>query len=206
MLTTTALGAGSLMATAAFGRVARADEPPYWPSTEHDQPSLPDYSIVGFQSPKLEKYVDQLPILPRRPLGGQLVAAEGVHQFHRDMLPAPSWGFDGVSHLGPVIEAHRGEDTVTTFVNGLGSHILSEYIDRRVHGASNEDKLHPRLVIHLHGAPNRPVDDGYPTSCMLPGQSYDYRFANDLEATTLWYHDHSMGLTRLNVYAGLAAP
>jgi len=27
---------------------------------------------------------------------------------------------------------------------------------------------------------------------------------NDQEAATLWYHDHAMGITRLNVYAGLA--
>ena len=206
MLTTTAMGAGSLFASVAFGRPARADDAPYWPSTEHDQPSLPDYSIVSFQSPKLAKYVDDLPMLPRRPLGGRIVAAESSHQFHRDMPPARSWGFDGVSHLGPIIEAHRDEDTVTTFVNELGTHILAEYIDPRVHGASKQDAADPPLVIHLHGAPNRPVDDGFPTSRMTRGQSVDYRFANNLEATNLWYHDHSMGLTRLNVYAGLAAP
>lgn len=27
---------------------------------------------------------------------------------------------------------------------------------------------------------------------------------NDQPASTLWYHDHSLGVTRLNVYAGLA--
>jgi spore coat protein A len=29
-------------------------------------------------------------------------------------------------------------------------------------------------------------------------------YQNDQEAATLWYHDHALGLTRLNVYAGLA--
>lgn len=203
MLKAVGLSTGSWLAGSA---VSRADPVPYWPDTQHDQPSLPDYSIVGFQSPKLRKYVDPLPILPRRRLGGQIIAAEGTHQFHSDMLPSPSWGFDGVSHLGPVLEVQRSEDTVTTFVNGLGEHILAEYIDRRVHGAKSEYAQRPPLVIHLHGAPNRPVDDGYPTSSMMPGQSVDYRFANTLDATTLWYHDHSMGVTRLNVYAGLAAP
>jgi FtsP/CotA-like multicopper oxidase with cupredoxin domain len=28
--------------------------------------------------------------------------------------------------------------------------------------------------------------------------------ANDQRATLLWYHDHAMGITRFNVYAGLA--
>src|SRR6202012_5689950 len=29
-------------------------------------------------------------------------------------------------------------------------------------------------------------------------------YPNDQPATTLWYHDHCLGITRLNVYAGLA--
>lgn len=208
MLASSTAGIGGLIAGVAFGRVARASEEdvPFWPSTEHDQPRLPDYSIVGFQSPKITPFVDPLPILPRRALGGEIVAAESIHQFHSEMGAAPSWGFAGMPHLGPVIEVQRGEDTITTFTNGLGAHILAEYVDPRVHGALKEHETRPPLVIHLHGAPNRPVDDGYPTSCLAPGQSCDYRFANNMEATTLWYHDHSMGLTRLNVYAGLAAP
>jgi bilirubin oxidase len=31
-----------------------------------------------------------------------------------------------------------------------------------------------------------------------------YQYANDQRATTLWYHDHALGITRLNVQAGLA--
>jgi len=31
-----------------------------------------------------------------------------------------------------------------------------------------------------------------------------FEYPNDQEATTLWYHDHSLGLTRQNVYAGPA--
>ncbi|WP_248963227.1 multicopper oxidase domain-containing protein [Sphaerisporangium perillae] len=31
-----------------------------------------------------------------------------------------------------------------------------------------------------------------------------YQYANDQRAATLWYHDHTLGITRLNVYAGLA--
>ena len=36
-----------------------------------------------------------------------------------------------------------------------------------------------------------------------PGSAV-FQYANDQRATTLWYHDHSLGLTRLNVYAGPA--
>jgi FtsP/CotA-like multicopper oxidase with cupredoxin domain len=31
-----------------------------------------------------------------------------------------------------------------------------------------------------------------------------YQYANDQVAGNLWYHDHALGITRLNVYAGLA--
>ena len=29
-------------------------------------------------------------------------------------------------------------------------------------------------------------------------------YDNSQQAATLWYHDHALGITRLNVYAGLA--
>jgi bilirubin oxidase len=31
-----------------------------------------------------------------------------------------------------------------------------------------------------------------------------FHYPNDQRATTLWYHDHTLGMTRLNVYAGPA--
>lgn len=31
-----------------------------------------------------------------------------------------------------------------------------------------------------------------------------YRYENDQRPTTLWYHDHTLGMTRVNVYSGLA--
>ena len=36
-----------------------------------------------------------------------------------------------------------------------------------------------------------------------PGSAV-FQYKNDQAATTLWYHDHALGLTRLNVYAGPA--
>jgi len=41
------------------------------------------------------------------------------------------------------------------------------------------------------------------------GQSWEpgsavFQYENDQRASTLWYHDHSLGMTRLNVYAGPA--
>jgi spore coat protein A len=36
------------------------------------------------------------------------------------------------------------------------------------------------------------------------GFSTKFRYDNDVPAGNLWYHDHALGITRLNVYAGLA--
>src|SRR6185369_11032830 len=46
--------------------------------------------------------------------------------------------------------------------------------------------------------------DAHPESTFLPGRRFDYHYVNNQEATTLWYHDHALGITRLNVHAGLA--
>lgn len=68
---------------------------------------------------------------------------------------------------------------------------------------------------HLHGGEVASESDGGPDSWFTPdkaitGPSWDkgvnefYDYPNDQEAATVWYHDHALGVTRLNVYAGLA--
>jgi len=86
------------------------------------------------------------------------------------------------------------------------------------------------IVTHVHGAHVDPHSDGYPEAWWLPAAANipagyatkgklfddatgtnggtlgyaDYLYRQDQPATTLWYHDHSLGMTRLNVYAGPA--
>ncbi|KUR70896.1 hypothetical protein AQZ52_13855 [Novosphingobium fuchskuhlense] len=62
----------------------------------------------------------------------------------------------------------------------------------------------PQLVAHLHGGHTAAIYDGYPNYVKLPGESTTYRYDNSQQGSLIWYHDHTMGLTRLNVYAGLA--
>jgi bilirubin oxidase len=86
----------------------------------------------------------------------------------------------------------------------------------------------------VHGAHTTQESDGYPQAWYLPaannipagyattGTYYDlfkalspfetewkpgqamFQYPNDQRAATLWYHDHTLGMTRLNVYAGPA--
>jgi len=86
------------------------------------------------------------------------------------------------------------------------------------------------IVTHVHGAHVDPHSDGYPEAWWLPAANdipaeyarkgglfddstganpgnhgyADFRYRNDQPATTLWYHDHTLGMTRSNVYAGPA--
>ena len=86
------------------------------------------------------------------------------------------------------------------------------------------------IITHVHGAHVDPHSDGYPEAWFLPAASNipggyatkgtffddatganpgtlgyaDFSYRQDQPATTLWYHDHSLGMTRSNVYAGPA--
>ncbi len=66
------------------------------------------------------------------------------------------------------------------------------------------DELIGATVVHLHGALTNGHDDGWAHNVALPGGVTRCRYPNDQEATTLWYHDHAMAVTRFNVHAGLA--
>ena len=71
-----------------------------------------------------------------------------------------------------------------------------------LHGAdAGEPEV--RGVVHLHGAKAPPASDGYPEDWYVPGKSALCYYPNHQEAAMLWYHDHTMGINRLNTYAGL---
>jgi bilirubin oxidase len=88
------------------------------------------------------------------------------------------------------------------------------------------------MVTHIHGAHTTEESDGYAEAWFLPdaqnipaeyaktGTFFDYfnskyglgwgsgsvlyKYPNNQRAGTMWYHDHTLGMTRLNVYAGPA--
>ncbi|MGC2246160.1 MAG: multicopper oxidase [Terriglobales bacterium] len=119
---------------------------------------------------------------------------------HRDMKPTRLWGFNGASP-GPTFETSSGEGLLVEWANELPSaHFLP--IDHSIHGAER-DKPDVRSVVHLHGGKTPPASDGYPDDWYAPGKSAIYHYPNDQDAAMLWYHDHALGINRLNVFAGL---
>jgi spore coat protein A len=124
--------------------------------------------------------------------------AEG--KFHRDLKPSRFWGFNSTMP-GPTIETRSGQGVLVEWVNELPtSHLLP--VDHNLEGAE-ADKPLVRAVVHLHGGRVPPESDGYPENWFVPGKSSVCFYPNHQDATTLWYHDHAMGINRLNVYAGL---
>jgi len=171
-------------------------------------PSLSPATVQAQTSPTLSKYTEQLPIpaVVNAKGGGtfSLPMAPGLQRFHTALPLTTTWGYGGMSYLGPTFEVRRGVPITVTARNNLGAHPLAFAIDTTLHGAVEADKTTPRTTVHLHGGNTEAGSDGHPEATFLPGRRFDYHYANNQEATTLWYHDHSLGITRLNVHAGLA--
>lgn len=156
----------------------------------------------------LSKFTEQLPVpglvRPASEETVELTMQESTHLFHSSLSPARTWGYGGARYLGPTIEARRGVSFTLNASNALEAHPLDYAIDTALHGASELDRTLPRASVHLHGGNTEPTSDGGPEDTFRPGQNYPYFYNNDQEAATLWYHDHALGITRLNVFAGLA--
>jgi spore coat protein A len=126
--------------------------------------------------------------------------SELLAPLHRDLAPTRQWGYGG-SVPGPTFEARCGQGILIEWINKLPrKHFLP--VDHTLHGAE-ADKPEVRTVAHVHGARVPPESDGYPESWHTPGQSRTAYYPNEQDASTLWYHDHAMGITRLNIFAGL---
>jgi spore coat protein A len=164
----------------------------------------------------LDPYLDPLPIpVPAVPtsgvIGGEatydIAIQEVEQQLHSQLPPTRCWGYAG-SYPGPTIEATVGLPVTVNWMNaleefGTGQPRTEHYlpVDNCPHGAHDND---PRTVVHLHGG-HVPADfDGYPEHTQLPGESVTYWYPNIQPPATLWYHDHALGITRLNVVMGLA--
>jgi spore coat protein A, manganese oxidase len=160
----------------------------------------------------LPSYVTPLSIPPViRPREGSLVhirMRSFRQKVHRDLPPTSMWGYNN-SWPGPTFEVRRGQPLTVKWSNELPlKHFLP--IDPTIHGAE-EGVPEVRTVVHVHGAQVLPESDGYPDSWYTPDGKLGAvpganpaHYPNDQAATALWYHDHALGITRLNVYAGLA--
>ncbi|MFJ7976869.1 multicopper oxidase family protein [Peribacillus sp. JNUCC 23] len=165
----------------------------------------------------LSKFVDELLIPPvLKPCQKnqydtyyEVNMTEFRQSLHSELMETTVWGYEG-SYPGPTIEVESGERVWIKWINNLPKKHLFP-IDYTVHGA-HRDVPDVRTVVHVHGASVEWESDGYPESWFTKGfeqvgpyfKKKIYQYTNNMRASTLWYHDHALGITRLNVYAGLA--
>lgn len=180
------------------------------------KPSLADTLAPPQLDPNsLRPWVDPLPV-PEviQPIGTRTAPGDPSHQLpfyrlamremrlrlHRDLPPTRVWGFNN-SSPGPIFETRSGHGLLVEWANELPAHHFLP-IDHTLGGAG-PGVPDVRSVIHLHGGRTPAASDGYPEDWYIPGQSRIYHYPNRQDATLLFYHDHAMGIHRLNIYAGL---
>ncbi|MFN7924398.1 MAG: multicopper oxidase family protein [Bryobacteraceae bacterium] len=126
------------------------------------------------------------------------------HTFHPKLRNIPMWSY-GSTSPGEVIVAQPGKPVRVLWLNGLAGQSLSsliEFGDRQ--GMESDHALSIcHNQVHLHGARVPGTSDGFPEEIFHPNEGRAYYYPNVQAASTLWYHDHAMDVTRLNVYAGL---
>ncbi len=178
-------------------------------------PSIAAGSRTALNPDTLAKFVDALPIPPIAHSVETRSAPDGTHeqvpyyrvsmrqferQIHRDLPATRLWGYDS-SFPGPTFETRSGRGLLIEWRNDLPrSHFLP--IDHHLHGAERSNP-EVRAVVHVHGAKVPSHSDGYPEDWYEPGKSALYHYPNQQDAAMLWYHDHAMGINRLNIFAGL---
>jgi spore coat protein A len=152
---------------------------------------------------QLQPFVDPLPLPQLSPQQGgrcHITMREIRVKMHRDLPPTRLWSY-GPEAMGPLLEAHSHEGLAVEWHNHLPPrHFLP--IDYSLHGSGRE-LPESRAVVHLHGGRTPAADDGYPEHWYPRGESRVCHYPNRQDATMLWYHDHAMGTSRLNLYAGL---
>ncbi|MBI3561748.1 MAG: multicopper oxidase domain-containing protein [Gammaproteobacteria bacterium] len=139
-------------------------------------------------------------------------------KLHAQLPETGLWSYQG-SIPGPTIEVNRGEKVRVDWINHLQGHVPYRAFIATTGSAEppqndagpsggvpqpNLDSVTPWTVVHLHGAKTEADSDGWPENAAFPNQSQLVQYTNNQNSAMLWYHDHAMATTRLNVYAGLS--
>jgi spore coat protein A len=163
----------------------------------------PGPSPKALNALQLEPFVDPLPLLQSLPMQGRrttITMREIRVKMHRDLPATRLWSY-GPEAIGPLIEARSHQPLAVEWRNQLpATHFLP--IDYSLRGSGRE-LPQSRAVVHLHGGRTPSAYDGYPAHWYPSGQSRMAHYPNRQDATMLWYHDHAMGVSRLNLYAGM---
>lgn len=169
----------------------------------------------------LTKFLDPLPIPPvitvpaGKPHESLKISMRPVSaKLHSQLSETCMWGYNG-SFPGPTIEVRSGQSVQVIWENAITGTFPVSAVDVPLASATagpgrdgaelraEVAALPPWTAVHLHGARTNALNDGWTENAVLPGNLQRSEYPNEQRATTLWYHDHAMGITSLNVMAGL---
>jgi spore coat protein A len=172
---------------------------------------------------QLAKYVQRVPlpgagIVVATPSGANqysFTQTQITRQLHPQLPPTPLWAYDDGSGLGGqagsfgmAVVAQTGTPLQVSYTHGLPDTYPAWIpVDTRLTPLGNE----VRLMTHLHGGFVAADSDGNPAVTPKgfgPRDTQNVFYTNQppqMPASLLWFHDHGLGATRLNVFAGLAA-
>ncbi|KAL3677049.1 hypothetical protein R1sor_026997 [Riccia sorocarpa] len=168
-------------------------------------------------SPSLTPFVDRLPIPPWIDVSAGRLVTIGAYKItqvlHRD-LPATTLYAYGTSaatatYPGPTLVAKQNIPSYILFENHITDSETFLVTDKTLTWANPANGGVP-IVPHLHGAEAESASDGHPEAWFTASGEHGpkfikqkYEYPNCQPPTLLWYHDHTIGITRNNVLAGL---
>jgi spore coat protein A, manganese oxidase len=177
----------------------------------------------GIDDRQLARYIERLPvpgdgIVIARPVAPNRYAftlRQISRRLHPQLAPTPLWSYDDGSGLagqagsfGMAIAAEAGTPLQVSYTNRLPRFYPDWLpVDTRFTPLGRQ----VRIMSHLHGAFVAAASDGNPAITPLGfgrGETQHVFYPNQapqVSASMLWFHDHGLGTTRLNVLAGLAA-
>jgi spore coat protein A len=171
----------------------------------------------------LTKYLEPVPLpgagivvaTPIAPNTYAFTQRQISRQLHPHLPPTPIWAYDDGSGLagqagsfGMAVVAQSGTPLAVSYTHDLPSTYPAWIpVDTRLTPLGDE----VRMMTHLHGGFVAAGSDGNPAilaNGFRRGETQVVHYSNQLPqmpASMLWFHDHALGATRLNVFAGLAA-
>ena len=145
---------------------------------------------------------------------------EAQTRLHSQLPPTRLWTYGG-SFPGQTIDVRQGQRLRIAWTNNLNgtSPVKAVWVEGEgprpgklaynrpgsTGGFARQevDTLTAWTAVHLHGGHQNGLSDGATEYGVTPGNSQLSEYANDQAAAHLFYHDHAMSVTTLNVMSGL---
>jgi FtsP/CotA-like multicopper oxidase with cupredoxin domain len=185
--------------------------------------ALLEVSKNGAAGLSLIKFLDPMPIPPviavpphQKKWQLEITMKKARVKLHSQLPVTTVWTYNG-SFPGPTIMVHHKQELRVRWQNEIIGKFPVTAVEVQsttplgtpgpgrdgVDPRADVAALQPWTVVHLHGARTGGGNDGWTENAVLPDNAQHALYPNEQQSTTLWYHDHAMAITALNVMSGL---